>query len=458
MATSASPDGTGQTKPGKQGTAITVSVTPQRKVTFTFNATSSRNLRIPYAVAVNGSAQASFASKPKRVNGSGGKIETFVEQGSKVSLFLNSDAHPSHRKHAVYAVTVGENDVEVTITEKAGKHKDSDTPALQQPKPGEEPAVDRFAAPLTGDIWMKVSHRYESGEVDALVEPGTSDAVKAAVKSIYAGLASATLTITEPAAGQAKARTLKVEFSDSENPRANISSYTLLADGLTRVHPAGYAAIFVAALSNGIESLNVTSCWRPMLGSIAHRAGLGLDINYIGKTRLNRQELRNAYLGNKPSGKGDGNDNDNVSDAEVIKFGDYESAIAASKKATTDRIAAQRALAAAQKTKDATAIAKAQEAFQEADATAAQAAAAESAARRAWDEERDAAEPESVGLFRASLLKCACVRELFDPWYMEDNTRDASPPEPNMQRGPSTSNERLHAHHLHITVDEPKIL
>lgn len=458
MVAPVAPDGAGQTKPGKPGAATAVQVTPQRKVTFVFHFTSSSSLRLPYAVAVNGRAQSAFATKPKHVKGSGGKIETFVDQGSKVSLFLNSDAHPSYRKHAVYQVTVGENDVEVTITEKAGKHKDLDTPVLLQAKAGEKPAVDRYAAPLTGDIWMKVSHKYESGEVDALVEPDTSDAVKAAVKSIYVGLSSATLTITEPAAGQGKLRTLHVEFSDSENPRNNINSYTLLADGLARVHPAGYAAMFSAALSNGIESLRITSCWRPMLGSIAHRAGLGLDLNYVGKTRLNRQELRNAFLGEKPTRKGDGDDNDNVSDAEVLAFGEYESAIAASKKATTERNTAQRALSAAQKTKDPNAIAKAEQLFQEADAAAAHAAAAEAAARSAWDDERDAGEPRDIRSFRASLLKCACVGQLFDPWYMDSDTRDSSPPEPNMQRGASSSNEQLHAHHLHITVHEPKIL
>ncbi|HJV85620.1 MAG TPA: hypothetical protein VJ698_09090 [Noviherbaspirillum sp.] len=56
---------------------------------------------------------------------------------------------------------------------------------------------------------------------------------------------------------------------------------------------------------------------------------------------------------------------------------------------------------------------------------------------------------------RARLEQSNDVFQLFDPWYMDANTQDAIPPEPNEQR---SANEKLHAHHLHITVNEPKIL
>ena len=47
------------------------------------------------------------------------------------------------------------------------------------------------------------------------------------------------------------------------------------------------------------------------------------------------------------------------------------------------------------------------------------------------------------------------VKQLYDPWYMDDNTRDKLPAQPNTQ---INSNETLHAHHLHITVLDTKIL
>ena len=62
-------------------------------------------------------------------------------------------------------------------------------------------------------------------------------------------------------------------------------------------------------------------------------------------------------------------------------------------------------------------------------------------------------QPASVKLFRGSLMKCERVNQLFDPWYMDDNTHDKIAPVPNTQtkNGKEESNETLHAHHLHIS-------
>jgi hypothetical protein len=47
------------------------------------------------------------------------------------------------------------------------------------------------------------------------------------------------------------------------------------------------------------------------------------------------------------------------------------------------------------------------------------------------------------------------VKQLFDPWHMDNNTRDKVPAQPNTQ---ISDNEKLHAHHLHITVLDEKVL
>lgn len=457
MAALPKPAAAGQTKPNNVGGVTTVLVTPKRKITYVFKATSSTNLSIPYALAVDGSVLAAYAAKPKRVLGSSGKIEVMVDQGQKVSLYLNSDAHPAYRKSPVYEVTAGERDAVVRIAEKAGKYADADTPVKQiakDPKAEANKTEDNYTAPLTGNIWMKVSHKYTSAEVDALMPSGTGPEVVAAIKSIYDGLAASTLKITTSATDAQTARTLEVKFEDSENPRNNIVTYSLLTDGLTRVHPGGYAALFNAALDNSVPSLNVTSCWRPMLGSIAHRSGLGLDVNYVGKVRVNRQELRTSAK----SGKGNANDDDNVSDAEVKAFKEYEESIIAEKSAATALNQATTRLEVAKRSKDAAKIAEARTNVDAAEKAATRADEAQLEARDAWNKERSAGEPADARLFRASLLKCTCVRQLFDPWFLDANTRDETDPVPNMQRGAGTSNERLHAHHLHITVDEPKIL
>ncbi len=410
------------------------------KVTYRF--VFRGKLSMPYAVAVNGKVLAAFKDRPKRTDG---KIPLIVDAGQTVQLYLNSDAHPAYRQHPVYQITVGDDDVELVITEVAGKHPDTDKPEpgkhVKDPVAGR--VVQQMSAKLTGDIWMKVSHKYVQSEVEPLLPLKTSAEVTAAVKSIYAGLNSPTLTILQPASGDRAARKLTVKFIDSDNPKVNINNYALLKDGLPRVHPGGYAALFSAALEHGVDSLQVTSCWRPMLGSIAHRAGLGLDVGYVGATPMNRQELR----------LGKAKETSNVSDDEVRLFKEYEDSIVADKKAEAELASATKGASvhglSPERSK------QAQERLIAAKRAKKQTSDAKVDAKEAWSGERDANEPAKVKLFRASLLQCPCVSQLFDPWFMDNNTKGGLEPEPNMQK---TSNETLHAHHLHVTVSEPKIL
>jgi hypothetical protein len=422
------------------------------KVTYQFVFRGS--LSMPYAVAVNGKVLAAFKDRPKRTDE---KIPLVVDAGQCVELYLNSDAHPAYRQHPVYKVMVGDDDVEIVITEVAGKQTFTDAPELGKltKDAGTGRAVQHMTAKLTGDIWMKVSHKYAPSEVDSKLPAGTSDEVKRAVKSIYSGLSAASLTVERAAQDGKPASKLTVTFADSSNPKENISKYALLTDGLPRVHPAGYAALINAALDAGVSSISVSSCWRPMLGSIAHRAGLGLDVSIVGGTIMNRQELRRALGGPKTAPHGNGNDKDNVTDAEVKAFGEYEQALVDQKRAEAELKSAKAALASAKNSGDLEAVQRASEKQKQAEEAAKDAMNTSPKKLKAWNNERDKGEPNHVHQYRASLLRCVCVKQLFDPWFMDANTRDASDPEPNRQK---TSNETLHAHHLHITVDDPKIL
>lgn len=447
-----SPAAASVTRPDNSSGITDSPIKRKRRVTYRFKVTSSSNLIIPYAVAVDGQTLAAYQNKPRRVLGGNGSFDVIVDQGQRVHLYLNSDAHPSYRTQPVYAITAGDHDIVIQVTERRGQHADADTPVLQTAGTPTTPA--QYAAPLTGDIWMKVSHRYGAGEVDAFMPAGTAAAVVAAIKSIYNVLPGPTLTVALPAQGEKPAKALSVKFEDSDNPKRNITHYSLLADGLPRVHPGGYAALINAALENDIPSLNVTSCWRPMLGSIVHRAGLGLDVNYVGATRMNREELRESIEGHKSAGNG--NDTDNVSDAEVARFKEYEDAVGATKRADAELEAAKNAAKASGLSAEQRQASN--ERLSAAEQGVLKSADAEAKKSAAWNDERNAHEPSKVRLYRASLLKCSCVAQLFDPWFMDANTKDQLAPEPNMQRGPQTSNERLHSHHLHVTVHEPKIL
>lgn len=444
------PAAVGQTKPDSLGKVTDVPVPMSYTVTYVFHVTTTTNLSLPFAVAINGVASGPYKAKPGRVTANGvNKLSIKAFAGDKVVLYLNSDAHPSYRKKPVYEVTVAQRNVLVKVKEKTGRHTDTDTPVLQAAA-SDNINTDTYEAVLTGDIWMKVSHAYATSEVAELLPTGTSAEVAAAVTSIYGPLSSAQLQIAAPATATRAASTLSVKFLDSDNPNQNISQYKLLQDGLPRVHPAGYAALFSAAIENGISKIQLTSCWRPMLGSIAHRAGLGLDVDYVGDARMNRQELR-AQAG---SGVGNHNDKDNVTDAEVTAFKEFEQAILDEKRAQNELAAASALVTKARNSGQG--LAEAQQKAKDAKKAADDAEEKRSSSEKSWNSERDNGEPSSVKNYRISLLKCSCVSQLFDPWYIYTNARGTGAP--NMQKGASTSLERLHAHHLHVTVHEPKIL
>jgi hypothetical protein len=420
-----------------------VKVSMKRTVTYIFDVTSAENLNIPYAVAIRGVAQEEFRNKPKRVSGASGKITIRnVEPGNEVVLFLNSDAHPGYRLNPVYPITPGDRDVVVKITEKKGKHSDTDMPTRINTTGSVD--VDNYQAFLTGDIWMKVSHKYSPAEAFSLIPPEINQAIKDAIRKIYDGLSQASLEINVSGTTSTDQRTVLVTFNDGENARENIiRGYDFLKEGLTRVHPSGYAAVFSAAIEAKINKVALTSAWRPMLGSIAHRAGLGLDINYVGTVRMKREKLRKASA----------TDAGTVSQAEQNLFASLE-------RAKTQQIAAKKNIAVAElEVKNARSESEklilAKQKLKDVNQAGEVAEKNRKDAEAAWNAERDKNEPDEVRRFRAALMKSRSVSQLFDPWFMDSDSRDNISAIPNMQ---ISGNEKLHAHHLHITVYEPKIL
>jgi hypothetical protein len=108
------------------GSVVQAPCTQKCRVTYLFKFKSPLNM--PYAVAVNGATLSEFAARPRKTTA---RISLLVHSGERVSLFLNSDAHPDYRNHAVYSVTPDGHDIEVTIHEKNGKHSEPDTPILR---------------------------------------------------------------------------------------------------------------------------------------------------------------------------------------------------------------------------------------------------------------------------------------------------------------------------------------
>lgn len=436
-----------QTKPNKN-TYTDVSVSSKRTVIYKFIITTTSKLNLPYAVSVNGRVQDVFSKKAKKADTARDFIKVLdVDPGQKVSLYLNSDAHPDHRKFPVYSVTPYDHDIEVTIREKKGKHSDVDIPTkvADNTTVGEHRKIEKYSAYLTGDIWMRISHAYTSAEVDALLSSEANPAVRSLVKSIYEGISKPSIDITIPStSGTTPARKIIFDFGEPSNAKKNISDVSnILNECLRRTHPTAYAAAIQAAIDVNASKIFITSTWRPMEGSIAHRAGLGLDINFIDSTRLNREELTDTAA----------IDTENVSQKEKELF-----AILKVKK--QQKVQANMNLAKAQSEirksrNNPGLLISAKQDLQKAEEACEAAEKELKTAEIAWNDERDRNEPDNIRRFRAALIKSNYVAQIFDPWFMDDNVKDSLRPTANVQ---ITKNEDTHSHHLHITVIEPRIL
>ncbi|HZV64446.1 MAG TPA: hypothetical protein VFG03_06010, partial [Telluria sp.] len=250
------------------GTLTVVKVRRKRMVCYEFDTgATSGDLALRYLVVIDGSVVRTNDDMPRTLGARNRKITVAVDAGSKVGLFLNSDVHPDFRRHPVYAVQVGENDVHVTITERKGRigHESAELGL-----PDRQKLVDVYTAALTGDIWMKISNLYAEHEADAMLPADTDATVRDAVRRIYKGLSSRELVVQFPASDSAPKQTLRVRFDEADNVLENTTHCPLLTGVLPRVHPRAYAALLTEARASGVTTLRVTSGWRPMLGSIAH--------------------------------------------------------------------------------------------------------------------------------------------------------------------------------------------
>lgn len=406
----------------KAFTVTPIALDNRRRVCYEFDTSATKaDLALPYRVSIDGKVREAEGAS-LALTAANRKINLTAEPGTKIALFLNSDVHPDFRSNPVYALEVGDNDVLVKITEQTGRkghvHAEVGRPAFGAPNRPEGRPVDFYTAGLTGDIWMQISHKYSATEANAFLPPDTVPTVRQAVLSIYEGLREAKLSMKVPASDTAPGSELRVSFSQSENAKEHITHCLLLNDVLPRTHPCAFASLFTAAYDAGVTDLLVTSCWRPMLGSIAHRAGLGIDVIHIAnatqKVRINRVGLA-----------GDSK-NENVRDTEKKLYAAY---------------------LAAKPKQDGTAGAGQQEKALEMKI--------EKEAKRKWNEALQKNEPQLMNALRRRLQQHQSIKQVFDPWYMEANTADQNPPVANEQHN---KNETLHANHLHVTIKEPKIL
>lgn len=426
------------------GTVTNVPVSRMCSVTYTFDtkATQAR-LAIPYVVALNGAVLLEHEKQPRCLGGDR-KIKLTVPPGTKVALHLNSDARQGFRTHPVYGVEVGNRDVEITITEHLGRGN-TETGKLPPPTctmTADGKRVDRCDATLTGDIWMKISHLYTREEANEIMPADADPIVRAAVLSIYTPLTSRTLTINFPATSAKPAQSITMTFEEQPSVNANTSYCPLLSHVLTRTHPKCYLALITEARAAGITKLCVNSAWRPSFGSIVHRAGLGLDVYYIESRDVQLSIERKALrIHEKSEGR-------NVTKREKELFDEMQQK-RTEEKARRDEV--DRLVRTARKSSASPSGDEVNTARQAADS----ARLASSKAEDNWKRQLDMTEPALMKSFRSRLSAREDVIQILDPWYIDVKTQDKSPGEANDQ---DPGLERDHNNHLHITIDEPKIL
>lgn len=371
-----------------------------------------------------------------------------------MTLFLNSDATPAYRTSPVFAITPKDNDIEVIINERRGKLGDDDTPKFKETKEvsgknGSKRLVDVYEATLTGDIWMKVTHKFTLDEAKALIPPETLPEIRAAVLKIYDGSLNGEMSISIKEEDES-VRLIKLTFEEAVNALQNITSFNMHKDGLPRVHPRAWVAVIEAAQKAGVSKVQTSSAWRPQLGSILHRTGLALDVNYLDQVNLNRGELVNK-----------GPDTANVSNEEKQLYQEKEAAgkEAVKAKAHLEKLQSEQQALLALKKKSPNKASPVRETeleneIKEAEIKLKTANENKSAADKAWDDERDKNEPTKVKTFRKQLSASKYVKAIFDPWFMDNDIHDHISAKPNEQKD---GNEQLHRHHLHITINEPTL-
>jgi hypothetical protein len=163
-------------------------------------------------------------------------------------------------------------------------------------KPG---FANEYFGYLNGDLWLKTSHEFTDNEISQLCPPemltrsvlgnsaqdsGNTQSVSIdwahTLQPIYnAGVGSRSMdafSVRIPPLG------ITLKFAARAVANAiNASAATTVQQALRRTSPRAFAAILKAAWHINIDTIDLSSSWRPMLGSRLHKMGVGLDVTEI---------------------------------------------------------------------------------------------------------------------------------------------------------------------------------
>jgi hypothetical protein len=342
------------------------------------------------------------------------KIRQKVPFGKVVALYLGNDAKSQYRSTPLYQVSVEEGltDIVVKVAETKGLNYQ---PSEEVPHNGVVNGMKKtFAAKLFGTTWMNFSHKFTEAEA---AEPATGESqeLQDALKKIFGGAPIVGAGVISLNVVKPNKRNLTILWRPSafDNCRHHIPAITGLAAAknelIPRVHPQTYKAFLKAAFEIDAEELQIESGWRPMLGSVLHRIGVGLDVANIQVGGVPHTFSRNAT----------------AAEREYKDLMEQKKRLAEKRNRTEEesrRLAEIRAIEAAK------------------------ANAADAAIHNG--------ETSTMRSFTAKLRTNADVRQTFDPWEMDTDTGDNLSAVPNRL---ATGSETLHQTHLHITVRDSQL-
>jgi hypothetical protein len=370
---------------------------------------------LPYFVAeMSGSSGKALVENQRVHLMRDNKIRQKVPFGKEVALYLGNDAKLKYHTTPLFRVKAEEGltDIVIKIVETRGPKYDE-----SRELPHDEIITGTkktFSAVLYGQTWMKFSHKFTGTEASAEGADEIPEIVTA-MQQIYTGCPTASTASISLLVNKPNRKAMKIIWPKAafENCIENIATVVTLEDAkneiIPRVHPQTYKAFLKAAFELDAEELEINSGWRPMLGSVLHRIGVGLDVGRIKAAGENNTFRRAAT----------------AAETEYFKL-ISEKRVLSAKKTLTD-----------EETKRLNEI------------TAIESSKAMAATSAIHDNES-----EILRSFTKKLRINGDVKQTFDPWEMDVNTGDTTPAIPNRL---VTGNEVLHKTHLHITVRDSEL-
>ena len=406
------------------------------QVAVTYEIHFDQKLRLPYAFYWNGVKQPeNKVLKPKQATAIL-TIQALVKEGDKIGLYLGSDASPEFRQELLYPLTVGSKDIKAII--KTKKDPQDDVAELKPVTPTDadkNSTESRYEGWLTGDIWMRFSHRYSAKEATAhFLNAGEKDTgIAKAIADLYGGSVNTKTGYSVQFDNKNNCQIIFQTGSDA-NCRANIKKgYDFAREGLPRVHPRTWIAFLQAARDCSISSMEITSGWRPMFGSATHRIGLGLDVKSAKRTD------GNSGIFDKK------NNNLWHSEEEKVTHAEW---VASEQKLTEARIALENARKEIKQAQGADGTRDANQREEQAKDAVKDAEEFRDEAKKTFKKKHKGSVVDS---FEQALMKNPLVKQLFDPLLMDTNTRDQQDADANVNK---SGNETNHQNHLHVSAND----